>query len=739
MKKHTVWQACLVILLASCTASHEEETEVFTPQVYEVSGKVEKGPFISGSVITIQPLDAKLQTRGKMYSTIIQDNAGSFSLGNKEFDAPYAELMANGYFFNEVTGRCSVGTLNLRALADLSDRSSVNVNILTHLKYQRVLNLVAAGKNFSEANIQAQKELLEAFGLQRYAGSADVSSFSIGQGTDEAAALIAVSSLLLVDRSEAALTEYLTEICKEFGKDGTFGQDVSEQMSADKKKLMPLLTSIQENVVKRYAEQGVEVTVKDLSGYIDWDGDGIAGNETLQEGQTVALEPAELSVPYGGGTYRVKITSPIPVLLTSGKPLPDKIEAESVKLYSDRMTANISLEKEITDGVLTVRVNPLESGKDKQITVPLYDCLGNQVAELAIRQAGNPDVPALELGRNGEAIINDVARFLATAFSNLSLIQQYYHYNKEYGLVEKYLKANSSEVYGAWSSVYSANRYNLTLKELDQEQLNAFQNYFDVLSALYYYHLTVMWGDVPYIYATDQLEIGMSYSRTKQAEIFADLEANLQESLKALEEKKNESLKDADGFFFVSKDVARILLADIYMYQGKYQEAEPLLAKVITNGFYSLSSSHEYGNETEVTLGDGKESANAKELIYAFDGSHSSRSRGAALEKPSFVPVMTYTDVVLSYAECLYKNGKTSQARSYWQQVMQTKGITSTENEVWAGLKDARLQLFDRGVNNFAFLKRTGWAQSAYGVEAYRLLLPIPASETAFMPQNPGY
>lgn len=69
-----------------------------------------------------------------------------------------------------------------------------------------------------------------------------------------------------------------------------------------------------------------------------------------------------------------------------------------------------------------------------------------------------------------------------------------------------------------------------------------------------------------------------------------------------LEEKKNESLRDANDFFFVSRDVARILLADIYMYQGNYLQAESLLAKVISGGFYMLDSSNYNQKETITDL-----------------------------------------------------------------------------------------------------------------------------------------
>ena len=88
--------ACMV-LFQSCSED-ENLGEGFKPQTYNVSGKVEKGPFISGSTITIQPMNEKLQVLGSLYATTIQDDMGNFSFGSKMFEAPYAELTANGYF-----------------------------------------------------------------------------------------------------------------------------------------------------------------------------------------------------------------------------------------------------------------------------------------------------------------------------------------------------------------------------------------------------------------------------------------------------------------------------------------------------------------------------------------------------------------------------------------------------------------------------------------------------------------
>jgi hypothetical protein len=207
----------------SCSDENNASNESLKPNTYNVCGKVEKGPFVSGTTITMQPLDANMSTLGTMFTTTIYDHSGNFSFGAKQLASQFADLSANGYFFNEVKGELSSGTLNLRAIVDLSDASSINVNILTHIKYQRVLNLIMQkGYSFSDANSQAQKELFATFGLEDYARNYDAANISIADGTDAAAALIAISSLILADREEAELTEYLHRLCMEFSVNGNF-------------------------------------------------------------------------------------------------------------------------------------------------------------------------------------------------------------------------------------------------------------------------------------------------------------------------------------------------------------------------------------------------------------------------------------------------------------------------------------------------------------------------------------
>lgn len=252
-------------LMQSCVKNEFDE---YSPADYDVVGKVEKGPFINGSTISLQSLDVNMLSIGSTYTSTITDNKGTFSFGTKRLNTPLAQINTNGYFYNEVTGDVSNGTIALRAIVNLSDTSFVNVNVLTHLIYQRVLNLVKTGIAFDAANKQAQTELITAFGLQDLF-KADVAQISIIDGTYEAGALIAISSLLMNGRSEAQLTEYLSQLSIEFAIDGTFSMTTKENFVKDIANLKPILSNVSANVIARYNKIGVTVVVKDLSAYVD--------------------------------------------------------------------------------------------------------------------------------------------------------------------------------------------------------------------------------------------------------------------------------------------------------------------------------------------------------------------------------------------------------------------------------------------------------------------------------------
>lgn len=758
MKALNYWLIALIasIGFTSCSEKDDIFEEPFEPQTYDVCGKVEKGPFVSGSTLSIQPMDSKLQVLGSMFSTAITDDLGNFMLGSKEFSTPYAEFMANGYFFNEVKGELSNGTLTLRALVDLQDNTTVNVNILTHLKYSRIKNLVASGKTYSDANEQAQKELLTAFGLANLTNK-DVSSFSIISGTDESAALIAISSLLLMKRTEAALTEYLAKLSSDFGKNGTFSEQIQNQISEDKKKLAMYLSDIKDNVVSRYDNLGIDVNVKELSYFIDWNNDGTAGNELLKENQSVTLEKTSLEIPNEGGKYSISINSPIDIYLEPQVEVElnitpdDNIVSESffIHLYdgyndSDFQDKEISCECQLNGKTLEITVSKLEGRSSKAKTISLYDYIGNVVAIIELSQEGrNLNISVSEaplLGKDGESVVASIAVSMVQGLRQYNVIEQYYAYNKLIDKVNDYVYPSSSQITNSWSNIYSANTKLMQLKKADESLLNVYGDYCNVLSALYYSNLVYGWDAVPYITDYSQIEqiAGQGIHRESTTNILNDLNSKLTTAIENLAEKKNESLKDINGFFFASKDVARVLLANIHMYQGNYSTAKELLQKVVDNGYYTLDTSKDFKPSTST---DDIDIAESTEVIFAFKYDAGTRASVTIME-PGVMPYITLSDVYLSLAECHYKLGDSSMAEQHIKKILDVKKLTTSETEVLMKIKDVREQILLYSGTYFAFLKRTGLAKEVCDIEDYQLLFPIPSNELYTnnkMTQNPGY
>lgn len=189
----------LFFLLVACGDDESSGGKTGTPVVTErtISGVVQKGPYAKGASVSVHELDANvLLLTGNHYEGKVQNDSGAYSVTFDEFESPYAILEASGLFRNELTGAKTKSSVTLYAVTDLSERDSVNVNLLTHLEYARVLYLVTVKHmSFSEAKAQAEREVMAAFGIKGDFGLAeDLNAFGNGDGS---AALLAMSVLVL--------------------------------------------------------------------------------------------------------------------------------------------------------------------------------------------------------------------------------------------------------------------------------------------------------------------------------------------------------------------------------------------------------------------------------------------------------------------------------------------------------------------------------------------------------------
>ena len=699
------------------------EEKQFTDTYYTVSGRAEKGPFKSGTTITMQPLDLTANALGTAQTTMTFDDCGNYAFRNTLFKYPYVQVSANGLFFNEVNDYNTRDTqISLQGYADLQNGSKVNVNVVTHLISERVVNLVIGGLDFDVALSQAQGELLSAFGLQRL-NDKSFTQVSITDGDDYAAGLLAITMPLLYSRKGSELISWMTRLRYDFADDGKFTEQNKEQYKKDRNNLS--LSSKVQRLIEKYNEYGVSVSVKDLKYFYDWDDDGVAGNEIYDPSQPATCDVTSISAPMEGGEYTVNVSCNVP-LYTS--PL-NNGDAEPTSVYYEPfIQSDMSLTTSYDNGVLSITVNPAQYRIISDRNVILYDAVGNAVVSVSISQEGNPN--GTFLTNEGVSYVTEICRLLAQSHVNYKIADAKYTGIFPSEDFKAPLAPYDYNVRDLFSFPYQViNRNTQLLRMASETGVDALNPMCYVTNALMYYELVTLFGDVPYI--TTQQDT-YSIPRTSANEILTHLITDLTSAMEKLSDVKAGNISDANGIAMPPKDLARVILADIYMYQGKYAEAKALLNEIVNANRYSLVTSV---NDLGI---------DCSEIIWSMPSSGQTRARAnrATIVLNDNCIVKTYADVLLSLAECESKLGNNTKANEYLNQVKSAKGIETTSTDVLPAISEVRSKIQIDFGGYFAFLKRTGLAQSTLGLEEYQLLFPIPQSELDMNPamtQNPGY
>jgi hypothetical protein len=250
----------LAILLIAFTSCKKEN---FTQ---ELSGAVQKGPFLNGTAIDLFELNSNLAQTGKAYSVQISDNSGAFQLSNVSFVSQYIQLKANGYYFNEVTGKNSNAPLTLYALTDISNKSRNNINILSHLEKSRIEYLVSTGKVFTDAKKQADQEILRIFSISK-PDIANFETLDISKNGDDNAILLAVSVILQGYRTESELSGLLADISTDIRQDGILNSASLGALLINDARLFNL-TQIRNNIEQRYLNMGMTVVIPNFEKYV---------------------------------------------------------------------------------------------------------------------------------------------------------------------------------------------------------------------------------------------------------------------------------------------------------------------------------------------------------------------------------------------------------------------------------------------------------------------------------------
>lgn len=700
------------------------EEKHFEDTYYTVSGRAEKGPFKSGSTVTMQPLDLKLNALGSTLTTMTFDDCGNYSFRNTLFKYPYVSLSATGLFFNEYDDYRTRDTqLTLQGYADLQRGSKVNINVVTHLISERVLNLVIGGVDFDDALSQAQEELLSVFGLQLL-NDKDFTQVSITDGDDYAAALLAISMPLLYDRKGPDLISWMTRLRYDFADDGKFTEQNMVQYKKDRNSLS--LSSYANKLIEKYKNYGVTISMKDLRYFYDWDDDGVAGNEIYDPNQPATVDVTSINAPMAGGTYTVHVNCNVPLYLS---PL-NSGDATVSPVYQSFIQSYMSLTKTYENGMLSITVNPAQCRYISDTKVNLYDAIGNIVVTVTISQEGNPE--GVYLTDYGKSFVTNICQLLSSVHNRYRIADAKYT-----GLADNYdfrapLDAYNSNLTNLFNYPYQLIRNNNEmLRRVDLSQAFPLLPMAILTNSLAYYELVVMFGGVPYIDVNHNMD-DYRIPRSSQEDILSKLVESMMSIIDNLQDTKTGYISSEDDLALPSKDLARMVLADIYMYQGNYGAAKTLLEEIVKGGKYALVAE-------QCGLGE-----NCSEVIWSMPTSNfGGGTRAAAIDYNSpYIIIKTYTDVLLSLAECESKLGNDSKAKEYLNQVTTAKGMETTATDVIPAISEVRSKIQIDFGGYFAFLKRTGLAKSTLGLEDYQLLFPIPQNEiynNPYMTQNPGY
>lgn len=222
MKKTVLLNLLFLLFLISCGNDSGNSAENSEKIINTTISGMAQGPFEKGATVSVYELDTNFQQTGYNIETSIKSDKGDFSVKLRDFESQYILFKVEGYYFNIFTNKKIKDKLTLYALTDLSERDKVNINLLTHLAYNRTQYLVSE-KNvpIKKAKKQAESEVLKAFGIEEddFNDAEDLDFF----GKDkQSAALLAISVLMQGNILDANLNDRLTDFVSDIEKDGTW-------------------------------------------------------------------------------------------------------------------------------------------------------------------------------------------------------------------------------------------------------------------------------------------------------------------------------------------------------------------------------------------------------------------------------------------------------------------------------------------------------------------------------------
>lgn len=304
---------------------------------YRLAGQVQKGPFAIGSSVVVSELGGGLNPTGVVYNVQTSDDLGRFEVAS-DIRSQRVEIIADGFFLNELTGRLSSSRMQLRALADLSVDARPTVNLLTTLQLPRLRQLVSQGLSWAQASTQSRDEVLIALGIApaRVQGLATLAGMSISGAGDADALLFALSTTLARVATNnaqangtndvAELTQLINTLAAQLGNAGAVGA-VGLRSAFDLAATQIDLPAVRALVEAYYGARGLALSAPRFEEWIDKTGAGLVPQRMvtvagLSFNPVSGLEPGALATTptvsvagLGAGvTAPVAVTGPATII-----------------------------------------------------------------------------------------------------------------------------------------------------------------------------------------------------------------------------------------------------------------------------------------------------------------------------------------------------------------------------------------------------------------------------------------
>ncbi len=362
-------------------------------------------------------------------------------------------------------------------------------------------------------------------------------------------------------------------------------------------------------------------------------------------------------------------------------------------------------------------------------------------------------------------------------------------FNDFYDAGNRLILADNFTMADNWIALYNTiNRANNLLEkvpgiaDLDDTEKRQMLGEALTVRALCYHDLVRVWGNVPMpLVPAKDLEEASKVVTVDKATVYAQIEADL---------KSADTLMTAGGpTTHATQGAAEAILARVYLYEGKYPEADAQ-ADVVTAQGYTLAPEFSdlftpQGNDTKEDIlkikfsasdyndfgyyylssrqghGGRHELAPSDDLIASFDTTDIRYDWSIGLDPfegrkwrtsagAEEIHVIRYAEVLLIKAEAQAQQNLLAQAVTTYNIIRARAGLpdhvlgvdVTTQADVLAAIElERRHELCFEG-DRFPDLVRLGQAETVLAIPAFRTVFPIPQREIDVAPgitQNPGY